>query len=285
MYHDPENELVSWTAAPAARVSFPSGTNGTETVARGDIAGNVTLTAHIEGYAGPPPVCAAKVVPETTIPIHAFIICETGYASTNAAGIHSIVDGVNDIYSQVGRRFNLASVHSITNTSWLDIQRIGGRWSPFSDIVNYTNATGGIEVYFVRSIAGANGLTTHAGVIVKGGVQPNTLAHELGHAQDLPDIYVDARSGVNSVTGLVSRARIPADWGSQSDEGYYTSALQQSHLVRRLLMFGVGNPDKRDISSGDIQGNWRQPFTSGAYQDTLSPVGFFIHANSNPVSN
>ena len=124
MYHAPENELVSWEASSANRVSFPSGTNGTEIVVHGDNAGDVTLTAHIKGYAGPSPICEAKVVPETTIPIHAFIICETGYASTNAAGIHSIVEG-----------------------------------------------------------------------------------------------------------------------------------------------------------------NWRQPFTSGAYQDTLSPVGFFIHANSNPVSN
>ena len=195
------------------------------------------------------------------------------------------LSGVNDIYAQVGRRFELASIHSITNANWLDVQWQSGQWPAFNYIVNYTNGTGGIEVYFVRSIARANGLTTYGGIVVKGGIGPNTLAHELGHAQDLPDVYVNGKPGVNDVTGLVSRARMPSDWGSPVDEGYYPPTLVHSNLVQRLLMYGVGNSYKKDISSGDIHSIWRPVFTSGAYSETNAPIGFFSNASSNPVSN
>lgn len=278
--------LISWEADPAYRVDFPYGNQGREVIVRGARLGDVILAAQIQGCAGPPPIAMAKVVPETVIPIHAFIICSAdGTPCQQLSDVQSLLSGANQIYAQVGRRFEIASLHSITNTNWLDLQGRGGNWAPFASIVDYTNNTGGVEVYFVRNISGANGLTSPNGVVVKSGIGANTLAHELGHAQNLPDVYVDGIPGMNNVTGLVARARMPSDWGSNSNEAYYSHELLHSVLVQRLLMYGVGNTAKRDISFGDIQSIWRPLYSLGPYSETLAPIGFFEHAASNPTSN
>ena len=280
------SELVSWTAAPANRVSFPSGTNGTEVVVRGDAAGDETLTAHITGYAGPPPICEAKVVPETVVPVHAFIICSTnGTAARTESSVRALLDGANEIYAQVGRRFNLASHSFITNQSWLSIAYQSGTWPRFYQIVNYTNHTGGIEMYFNNSIENAVGLTVPDGVLIATNGTARTTAHELGHAQHLPDIYVSWPTTSLVVTGLVGKARLPGDWGSPSLEGYYPSRLHQADLIRRLTMYGYDLPDARDFSAGNIDGLWYPVFTSNPFRLSPCPVGFFTNATLHPISN
>ena len=280
------SELVSWTAAPANRVSFPSGTNGTEVVVRGDAAGDETLTAHITGYAGPPPICEAKVVPETVVPVHAFIICSTnGTPCRTVSDIQSLLFGANQIYAQVGRRFYLASHSFITNQSWLSIAYQSGTWPRFYQIVNYTNHTGGIEMYFNNSIENAVGLTVPDGVLIATNGTARTTAHELGHAQHLPDIYVSWPTTSLVVTGLVGKARLPGDWGSPSLEGYYPSRLHQADLIRRLTMYGYDLPDARDFSAGNIDGLWYPVFTSNPFRLSPCPVGFFTNATLHPISN
>lgn len=281
------SSLVSWEASRADRVSFPSGTNGTEIVVHGDNAGDVTLTAHIKGYAGPSPICEAKVVPETVVPVHAFIICDaSGNLARQPSDIQTLLSGANQIYSQVGSRFNLSSLSVITNQTWMNVPRSpSGGWPVFRNIVSYTNGTGGIELYFNRSIVGANGLTSPSGVLIANSGNPNTVAHELGHAQGLPDIYHSRNNGAIAVTGVVGRIRMPSDWGSSSAEGYYPPNLSQSNLIERLLMFGVGSSSKRDLPSGDIDGVWRPIYTTDPWQTTNAPSGFFIHSSTNPTSN
>ena len=280
------SSLVSWEASRADRVSFPSGTNGTEVVVRGDVAGDVTLTAHITGYAGPPPICEAKVVPETVVPVHAFIICSTnGTAARTTTEVQSLLDGANAIYAQVGRRFELASCCSITNENWLDVRYRNGNWPLFHQIVNYTNNSGGIEMYFNHSIERAVGLTVPRGVLIATNGTSRTAAHELGHAQRLPDIYVSWPTTSLVVTGLVERARMPGDWGSASTEGYYPPRLPQADLIRRLTMYGYDLPDATDCPSGNIDGLWHPVFTSNPFSLSLCPVGFFSNATNNPVSD
>ena len=281
------SSLVSWEASPANLVSFPSGTNGTEVVVRGENAGDVTLAVHITGYAGPPPICEAKVVPETVVPVHAFIICNaSGVGATDEATIRTRLGAVNDIYAQVGRRFELSSCESIVSQAWMRVEQDPtGDWPEFYDIVSYTNGTGGIEMYFTDTIDYANGLTTRSGVLIANSANANTFAHELGHAQGLPDIYQSGIAGVNNVTGRVTRARMPGDWGSPVEEGYYDSGLMQADLIQRHLMYGRGPSLKRDLSLGDIHGIWHPVFTSQPHREGLAPVGFFTNADSNPRSN
>ena len=279
------SELVSWTAAPANRVSFPSGTNGNEIVVHGDNAGDVTLTAHIEGYAGPPPISEAKVVPETVVPVHAFIICGTdGTPARQPSAIPDLLSGVNQIYSQVGRRFELASCSSITNQAWLNITlNSSNDWPLFSSVVSYTNGTGGIEMYFTRTIEKANGLTNSRGVVIANSANENSIAHELGHAQRLRDVYDTTPDGSLSVTGMVGRLRLQSDWGTLVEEGYYPENLHQTNLVQRLLMYGYGSPSKRDLPSGDIDAAWRM-VSSDPFSLTNAPTGFFLHSFPHPTS-
>ena len=140
-------------------------------------------------------------------------------------------------------------------------------------------------MYFNHSIERAVGLTVPRGVLIATNGTSRTAAHELGHAQRLPDIYVSWPTTSLVVTGLVERARIPGDWGSASTEGYYPPRLPQADLIRRLTMYGYDLPDATDCPSGNIDGLWHPVFTSNPFSLSLCPVGFFSNATNNPVSD
>ena len=198
------------------------------------------------------------------------------------------VAGVNDIYRQVGRRFVLQEPvgYTATNQNWAVIERTtNGQWTAFPGLVDTHHATDGIEVYFVESITEANGLTSPGGCAIRASAGANSLAHELGHAQGLPDVYGDGVVGMPNVQGFVSRGGLPGDWGTSDAEGYYHAALMQADLIRRTLMYGFCSPTKRDITSGDIRAIWKPVFSNEPYRESSAPVGFFQHALPNPHSN
>lgn len=279
----PDN-LISWEADPAYRVDFPYGNQGREVIVRGARLGDVILTVQIQGYAGPPPVCNAKVVLETTIPVHAFIICdENGIPSRTESNVQELFTGVNEIYSQVGRHFSITTFTTITNQNWLVVLQQNGRWPKFHSIVNYTNGTEAIEMYFNQTIAGANGLANQNGLLIARSGNSNTVAHELGHVHGFPDIYV-TRPESNLVAGSAAKEFLPADWGSGSEEGYYPPGILQSSIIYRLLMYGVGSDSKRDIPLGNIHGLWYPESYSRPIREGLVPLGFFTNGISFPVS-
>ncbi len=205
---------------------------------------------------------------------------------TDQYGRQDMLNGVNGIYAQVGRRFDLASCSSVTNHNWFNVrQNAAGSWPEFHNIVAFTNGVGGIEMYFTHGIDNANGLTSLNGVLIASSANFNTVAHELGHAQGLPDVYDYLQTPAMSMTGLVSRVRLSSDWGSSSDEWYYPPSLSQTNLVKRLLMHGYGPSGKRDLPTGEIHGIWRPIYTNQPYQESPAHTGFFIHASPNPMSN
>ncbi len=279
------DSLVEWVCTPVGAVNYVSGNTGRSVTVRGATNGDATLRAVIRGYAGPAPEFQFRVIDETVVPVHAFIICDTnGVAATTQSNIQTMLNNVNEIYTQVGRSFNLVSCSSITNQTWLTVPKQYGRWPLFHTIASYTNGTGGIEMYFTQTIVGANGLTSSNGVLIASSANFNTVAHELGHVQGLPDIYNYLKTPAMCVTGLVSRTRLSLDWGSPSDEGYYPPGLTQSNLVRRLIMYGYGPSGKRDLPIGEIHSIWRPIYTSQPYQESPAHTGFFIHASPNPMS-
>ena len=279
----PENfptNLIAWNAEPANRVEFVGGNHGPRVVVRGKNLGDVTLAAEIAGYNGPAPICKAKVVDETVVPVHAFIVNGTNHVTTTEATVHSLISGVNDIYKQVGRRFQLSSVSTIVRDDWLDVTEDGENWTKFYEIVDYTNHTGCVELYFVRSMEDVNGLTIPDGVVVHATVAPNTIAHEFGHLQHFPDVYDDVEP---PVTGIATVSGMQDDWGTDGDEGYYAPPFLRSDAIRRLLMYGYASPVKRDVPFGDVHGIWKPVFSSGPYRESPAPVGFFQHAIPIPV--
>jgi len=289
----PDSGIV-WHATPqSAFVPPDGGWTGREVAA---VATNVsadvdaTFSAAITGYGGPPPTTNVRVLAaETVIPIHAWIVCSTNGPVTDVGTVRDRVAGANEIYRQVGRRFVLQEPVGITvtNQSWAEIElnQAGTSWPAFDELVDTHHVVNGVEVYFVLSIEEANGLTNPGGCAVRASAGPNSLAHELGHAQGLPDIYAGGVTNMPAVTGKVSQSRLPDDWGTSSSEGYYPTSLMQAELIERTLMYGVCSPTKRDITTGDVRSIWKPNFSFELPRESNAPIGFFQHALPNPHSN
>jgi len=84
----------------------------------------------------------------------------------------------------------------------------------------------------------------------------HTLAHEVGHASGLDDIYM-TYTATNGVTASIANAGVvkseyldPRDWGS----GYYPYDLLHTDLIKRLLMYGEGGYGGTGVPHGDVWG-------------------------------
>ncbi len=191
------------------------------------------------------------------------------------------------LFGQVGRRFVLQEPvgYTPTNQAWAVITKdTNGDWPAFESLIDTHHVTTGIEMYFVERIVGAGGLTLPGGCAVRANANPNTVAHELGHAQGLPDLYVE-RDGMPALSVAPSYERLPGDFGTTSNEGYYPNTDMQADIVRRMIMYGLCSPTARDITTGDPYAIWRPLFTADPYVETNAPAGFFLHASPNPHSN
>ena len=118
-----------------------------------------------------------------------------------------------------------------------------------------------------------------------------TLAHEIGHAFGMDDIYLsndqqkdDGDPLVELLAGdKVSFSHMPYDWNGgclghgSAGARYYRSGTSMMGLVGRLLMLGsVPSADvRRDISNGGIYGVYYYDYQEGkAWQKDVAPVGF-----------
>lgn len=101
------------------------------------------------------------------------------------------------------------------------------------------------------------------GMAVAADAHINTLAHEIGHACNLRDI-MDRPVGV-AVSESLSGVQ---NWSGGEGAGYHEPDLIHAELVRRLLMFYMGNPQKTDIPLEAVTG--RVP---GASSDGFISVG------------
>jgi len=95
---------------------------------------------------------------------------------------------------------------------------------------------------------------------------------------------------VMTVTGPVSRERIPSDWNNgPGPEEYYLPGAEQSSMIYRLLMHGnpaVSSAGGIDIPRGDIYGIRKVLLISGDQFDMvpvgLDSAGFTRTPNHNP---
>lgn len=224
-----------------------------------------------------------------SVKLTCWILCRNNGSTPFTTGIVSnLVEGVNEIYRQVDLSFYIESI-SFTNDSYLaDLQYSNAVQK--KAICGIANNTGGLELYFVASITGtavANPTAFHRydGIVVGPGANARSLAHEIGHACNLRDIY-NWHSGTNYiVTGSPLESRMPNDWG------WYPPTITHSNVVERLLMYGFRSDYKADISYGDIHGlfytnSWNRTTNKWDKHWNLdkAPVGFDIHGNRNPVS-
>lgn len=223
--------------------------------------------------------CAAAV------PLHCWIVGDNdGDAAFAPQSISNLVDSTNIIFTQAALSFEVASINYTNDSRYVEVSVTND--TQYVALCNVTNNTGGLELYFVREVVdGADAFWTRLGVVVGRRANSTTLAHEIGHACGLDDIY-EAHVGTSLVvTGLPSKERIPDDWG------WYPERVTQTTVVRRLLMYGYNTTDKADISRGDVFGlgytniwssteeKWNKSYFLG-----LIPVGFDHHGVRHPVS-
>ena len=152
---------------------------------------------------------------------------------------------------------NLVAIVEVDNTAWQIVDYISGipsqRMGEFNAVPNPSN---GIKVFFVNTIGNnTTGLRSSNSIAISTSANQSTLAHEVGHACGLVDIYENLRNSQNvitaSVTGHVESNRMnPLDWAA----GYYPENLQQAELILRLLMYGKKNETKGYIPHGNVFG-------------------------------
>jgi hypothetical protein len=141
--------------------------------------------------------------------------------------------------------------------------------------------TGGVELYLTRNLVpalvfGENG---NSGIIVAKTDDPRILAHEIGHACNLKDIYI-IKGTVATPDELVKEEWEPNDWNSGLGPRFYSPVLRQRALVARLLMLGQPwDGGHADIPLGRIYG---VRYYSGLSQPDLTwvPVGLLDDWNN-----
>jgi len=255
---------IVWSVDRPDRVAFVGGANGREVVVRGIATGLVKLSVGIRGYKGPPPVFYAGVVEPHVVHARAYtVLTGSGEPIVPDGDIESFFPEVNRIFSQVGLQFVLdLPVGRVADTNYLFIQKKNGNYPLGQALVNENHATGGVELYYVESIEGADGLHHSGGIILGASSEAHALAHELGHACGLEDVldYVEWKDPANVkhkyyYEGDVARWRLPHDWGTDFDEGYY-SVQWHGDVLTRLLMCGrrLSPRTNEDIAYGNAHG-------------------------------
>lgn len=247
------DSAIHWSIASGDVSFYQSHDTGRTAIIRGGDTpeSNFKLEVQIDGLPSTyKPFIFGKVLAPKTVQIRAYVICDTnGVAAVSANTITNWVDEANRIYRQVATTFTLASFNSVTNRpDWFDIDS----QEKFYDMTSYTNMTGGLELYCVGNMY-ANGLHSglnlaygdpRRGLAVKADATLQTLAHEIGHATGLFDMY-DYDAG----EGLVSEDKtLSLNWSGGMDTGHHSPSLAYRDLTYRVIM---SSPNET-ISRADI---------------------------------
>ena len=140
-------------------------------------------------------------------------------------------------------------------------------WQNHTDVMNPTNAalnamfnssqnTGGLEVYFVKTLdeeGASRGFNCDYGLALAQPANAVAFAHEVLHQCGLEDIYSSFPDETPlEISGGPDSSRLPKDWGG----GCYQKSATQSDLAERLIMNGWSDISENsiDLPSGSIYG-------------------------------
>lgn len=231
-------------------------------------------------------VLLSQMLRGAPIPLHCWVVrFEDESSNWTTDQISNQVNRANALFSQVAMSFELASINFTNDTSLVSISYTNTAQQVA--VCGIANGTGGLEVYFVEEVKdGAVAFQNPSGIVIGHRLlSQNILAHELGHACGLDDIYdVHAETDL-LVLGRPDVSRLTHDWG------WYPDHVFQVDIIRRLLMYGYTSENNADISRGDIYGLWCQYTLNDegtawnkSWQLSNAPVGFKLHGNRHPVS-
>ncbi len=219
------------------------------------------------------------------VPLDCWILGnDSGETSFTPQAVSNLVDEVNRIYAQVALEFQVSAIHT-TNDSQL-AELVLSDASQKRRVCSLASNTGGLELYFVFSLSGiATAFYRPDGIVIGPSANVLTVAHELGHACGLSDVYDRHQETTLVVEGVPTRERMPDDWG------WYPPNVMQTNIVRRLLMYGRRSDTKADISYGDVYGlcytsSWNRVTRQWDrfWMKGMVPVGFGSHGNRTPTS-
>ena len=138
----------------------------------------------------------------SSIGLHCWIVADDGGSTPHSlTTISNNVAELNKIYSQVGMSFSVESI-SYTNSTHLT-RIVYTNNLHIAELCSLTNGTSGLEVYFIESITDrVAAFCGNSGIAVGANYNRTTLAHEVGHACGLKDIYHHHDEATLSVTGM-----------------------------------------------------------------------------------
>jgi hypothetical protein len=185
------------------------------------------------------------------------------------------IDKANEIFSQIGVQFRLDGIlHNVGASNDWDLciyedQNYGTKWGEilieehteqFDQLVNvYTNRDC-IKIFYVGTLRQSSKIQYDGifaewkaeGILMPKGMLEESLAHELGHALRLSDIYLNNWCGaLEQPTRRVELAEqgfplekrffgdLDHDWGQETGRGFYELNDTLGATLKKFLMFGV----------------------------------------------
>ena len=244
---------IHWSVAHGGVTFYSDHNTGREAIIRG---GAVESDFKLEVRIGDVPetdcpYIHGRVLEPTVTPIHAYIICSNGIPAVSTNTLHAWVAEANRIYKQAAMTFVLESVQNVYgHDAWFIIND----QAEFYQMTSYASGTGGLELYCVSFIVNGSTNGRHSspsvgvdarGMAVKSGAPLATLAHEIGHACGLNDLYIE----YYPCDGLVSEDKVtPLNWSGGEGTGYYSPTLSYRDLTHRCLMDAA----RPSVTRGDI---------------------------------
>ena len=229
---------------------------------------------------------------KASAPIDLYIVCDSDGSMPvmDGGNFTNKIPEINAYFAQVGMSFYFRSQAAISNTEY----RVVAYRSEKADVLRMSiPATGGVKLFAVERIGeDAQAFCGEYGIIFTPQCSANTIAHELGHACGLDDIYIQKtfmkaanEEETVAVDGLASSEWMPLDWGR------YEKGVLHSALIEKLLMYGAASGTECDLTAGDVYGVGMSVVTneitgsvSYPYELKMVPVGFWLHGSRTPQS-
>ena len=256
---------IFWSCTNAG-MSFVGGvTNGRTVQMTGTQPGDWSATVTIRASTTNTATLHGTILEKKVVPVFLHIVrddCGQNPAST-VEHFRSLLSGANQIWEQAGIEFQLAGNVMHTNkTDWLVLSP-DNDWETQDQLQAIDWHTGGVEVYCVERFGegGIEGLhfapgDERDGLTIAANATAQTLAHELGHACGLQDIYI-TRTIAETTRSLPNTTLSPlflvADYCDDMPGCGY-GPLPLHSLLRRLLMYGVKIDTAVDIPFGSVLG-------------------------------
>jgi len=205
------------------------------------------------------------VLEKKTVTVYLHIVRDDNgeNAATTVEHFNSLLLGANQIWEQAAIEFQLSSNVVYIDDSEFLVLSSDNDWEEQDLLQAWSSNTGGIEVYCVQqfqgeSINGQSYITSnaYAGLSISTNATARTLAHEIGHACGLNDIYDEGElNGVPCSLDVVniSDSYFMQDWCEELPRGGYGN-MSLGSMLRRLLMFGEGLVSAVDVPAGGVWG-------------------------------